>query len=161
MGLEFHPFSDYPRGLMVSLLQEGYAFEPRYEQTWLKSWQEADDFFYNNLQIADACGFVSALNGEAIGFICWDPRKLPESVELGHNCITALHKGNGYGQAQLQEALRRIRLLHPKRILVTTDEDLLPAQRNYERAGFKLIGRRKNPWNADYAGDLLDYEIDE
>ena len=158
MALAFEPFSTFDRGLMVRLLQSGYAFEPRYEQTWLYEWQKADDFFYDHLQIADKCGFVTTLDGAPIGFICWDPRPCPDHAEVGHNCIVAEQKGKGYGKAQLTEAVRRMQLLHPRRILVTTDETTVPAQRNYESVGFRLIGTRENPWNADYAGRLMDYE---
>ena len=38
-------------------------------------WKEFDNFFFDNLQIADKYGFITTLNNEAIGMISWDPRK--------------------------------------------------------------------------------------
>lgn len=35
-------------------------------------WKEYDCFFYSNLDIADKCGFITVLNGKAIGHISWD-----------------------------------------------------------------------------------------
>ena len=43
-----------------------------------------------------------------IGFVVWDPRNMPEYVEIGDNCIVPKHKGNGYGKLQLQEAINEI-----------------------------------------------------
>lgn len=48
------------------------------------------------------------LDGEPIGHILWDPRNIPEYVEIGHNCIITKYKGNGFGKRQLQEAVDRI-----------------------------------------------------
>ena len=154
----FEPFSRHPRGTMVTLLRSGYSFEPRYERDWLTAWEQADAFFYDHLPIADRCGFVTTLAGLPVGFICWDPRACPDRIEVGHNCIAADFKGRGLGKAQLAEAVNRMLALHPRKITVTTDTLLLPAQRNYEDAGFRLVGTRENPWNQAYAGRLMDYE---
>lgn len=158
MKVEFLPLTAFPRGTMLSLLRDAYSMEAGYEKDWLDDWTQADAFFYDNPAIADRCAFVTAVNGKAVGMICWDPRELPDKVELGHNCIRAAYKGQGLGKAQLQEALRRIRESGARRITVTTDEDLIAAQKNYEACGFVFLGYRENPWNASYAGRLMDYE---
>jgi len=157
--LHFAKVGEHPRGTLCQLLQDAYAFEPRYEKDWLARWQEEMDFFYLHPQIADSCCFVTELDGEAIGFVCWDPRNLPDFVELGHNCIVTHCKGRGYGKLQLQEALRRIAMTNPKEIRVTTDEILIPAQKNYESCGFQFLRFRENSWNASYAGKLMDYRM--
>jgi ribosomal protein S18 acetylase RimI-like enzyme len=74
-------------------------------------------------------GFITTLNDEAIGFIVWDPRNIPEYVEIGHNCIASKYKGNGYGKMQLQEAVNIITQNDVRKIIVTTDDDLIAAQR--------------------------------
>jgi len=159
MNIEFRRFSEFQRGIMFELLKDGYSFESRYERDWITNWKETDDFFYDNLQIADECGFITTLNGTLIGFICWDPRKMPEYIEIGHNCIATKYKGNKYGKMQLQEAINRITKKNVNKIIVTTDEQLLPAQKNYESVGFKFVKKRENEWNPEYAGKLIDYEM--
>lgn len=71
-------------------------------------WHDFDTFFFDNLHIADKYCFITTLHDEAIGFVSWDPRNMPEYVEIGHNCIIQKYKGNGYGKIQLKEALNRI-----------------------------------------------------
>ena len=160
MNIEFKKFSEFQRGLMVALLKDAYSFETGYERDWLKEWIEADNFFYNNLDIADNCGFITVLNNKPIGFICWDPRNIPDFVEIGHNCIASMYKGKKFGKIQLQEAISRIsRSIDAGKIIVTTDERLVAAQKNYESVGFRLIKKRPNKRNPEYAGMLIDYEI--
>ena len=159
MDVAFKRFSDFQRGTMYELLKDAYAFESRYERDWDGEWKKADAFFYENLHIADECGFITTLDHTAIGFICWDPRNIPKYIEIGHNCIVSEYKGKGYGKRQLQEAVKRISSKNVRKIVVTTDERLFPAQKNYERAGFQFIQYRKNKKNTVYAGKLMDYEI--
>lgn len=159
MDIEFLPFRRFARGTILALLKDAYSFEPLYEQTWLENWMDADAFFYDHLEIADRCGFVTALDGKPIGFISWDPRNLPELVILGHNCIATEYKGNRYGKRQLLEAVSRIRQTACQKIVVTTDERLVPAQKNYESAGFRFMRFRENKVNPQYAGALMEYEM--
>ena len=159
MNITYRKFSDFPRGTMLALLKDSYAFDSRYERDWLANWQQADQFFYDHPSIADACGFITCLDGVAIGFICWDPRNAPAYVAVGHNCIATKHKGKHYGKGQLQEAVGRTALTQCKKIIVTTDQQLIPAQRNYASVGFRLVQKRVNEKNAEYAGMYLDYEM--
>lgn len=159
MNIEFKKFSEFPRGIICELLRDGYSFDGRYERDWITSWKDANDFFYDHLHIADQCGFISVLGDTPIGFICWDPRNKPDYVEIGHNCIASAYKGNRYGKMQLQEAVHRIAEQGVNRIIVTTDEQLVPAQKNYESVGFKFVRRRENKRNPEYAGELIDYEM--
>lgn len=64
-----------------------------------------------------------------------------------------------YGKIQLQEAVDRIRRKKVEKIIVTTDKQLIPAQKNYESVGFKRVRERENKYNPDYAGNLIDYEM--
>lgn len=158
MSVEFKKFSEFQRGIMYKLLQDGYSFDSRYERDWIIKWKEEDDFFYDNLHIADECGFVTTLNGTPIGFICWDPRNIPDYIEIGHNCIATKYKGKKFGKMQLQEAVNRITNKNTNKLVVTTDELLIPAQKNYESVGFKIVQKRKNEIS-EYTGNLMDYEI--
>ena len=103
-------------------------------------------------------GSVTTVDGEPVGFISWDPRHRPEYEEIGHNCILTKYRHRGYGTLQLEEAVRRILLDRPKRIVVTTNAALVPARKMYERVGFRKTGERPSP--ASFAGNLLDYVYD-
>lgn len=135
MAIHFMPITSFPRGTLCALLRDGYSFDPKYEQVFLGDWMEFDNFFYDNPHIADRYGFMTVLEGQAIGFVSWDPRQMPTAI-IGHNCVASVCKGQGYGRAQMREAVRRIKTQGAHKIIVTTDEGLIPAQRMYESAGF-------------------------
>lgn len=147
MGIRFRKVSDFPRGTIYSLLSQAYSFDEKYEKACREKWRRDDDFFFDNPQIADRYAFITALDDEAIGFAAYDPRNMPESAIIGDNCIIPEHKGKGYGTLQLKELIRRITRNDVKRIYVSTNSDLIPAQRMYERAGFvKLDNAALEPW---------------
>lgn len=158
METQFVPVTAFPRGTLCRLLREAYAFEPAYERNDLTHWQAFDDFFYGNPAIADRYGLITTLSGEAIGFVSWDPRNLPDFAIVGHNCITPAFRGRGYGSAQMAEAVRRMTEQGAHQIIVTTNQSLLAAQRMYESVGFTLCGRRDAPREKSYVQGLLDYE---
>lgn len=158
--IEFRKISDYDRGILYRLIADAYSFNKRCIECWGSDWLEFDNFFFDNLEIADKYGFITTLNNEPIGHISWDPRNMPDYVEVGHNCISTKHKGNGYGRIQLEEALRRIRQYDDlKKIIVTTNRLMIPAQRNYESVGFKLQRRRENIGPEAFSGEYIDYEM--
>ena len=159
MAVEFMKTTEFSRGLIYDLLKDAYSFDSRYEQCWKENWREADDFLFNNQQIAQRYSFVTTLNGEPIGFIVWDPRNIPAYAEIGHNCIRTKYKGMGYGKLQLLEAISRICKTGARKIIVTTNESLISAQRNYERTGFHLVQKRMNVENPEVAGEYMDYEL--
>jgi ribosomal protein S18 acetylase RimI-like enzyme len=138
-------------------LKDAYSFDCRYEQNCKSDWQVFDNFFFDNLEIADKYGFITTLNDEAIGFVSWDPRNMPKYAEIGHNCIASKHKSNGYGKIQLQEGVNRITQNDVRKIIVTTNNDLISAQRMYESVGFTIYQKRKNPNIADFVGEHMDY----
>ena len=157
MGIEFKKVSDFNRGILFELLKDAYSFDCRYEQRWYSNWQVCDNFSFDNLQIVDKYGFITTLNNEAIGFVLWDPRNIPEYVEIGHNCIASKHKSNGYGKIQLQEAVNRITQNDVRKIIVTTNDDLISAQQMYESVGFKIYKKRKEQNITDFVGEHIDY----
>lgn len=160
MSIEFRKISDFHRGILYQLLVDAYSFDKKCRECWDKDWKEFDNFFFENLKIADQYGFITVLNGKPIGHISWDPRNKPKYVEIGHNCIAMKYKGNGYGKKQLSEAVRRIwQYENLQKIIVTTNELLVPAKRNYESVGFKLVQQRKNYGIGAFSGDFMDYEM--
>lgn len=154
----FRSINDFPKGTLYRQLVDAYSFDARCRETWDDMWQAYDDFFCANPDIAEKYGFVTMVDGAPIGHITWDPLNRPECVEIGHNCILTAYKGRGYGGAQLREALRRIREYGVRKIVVTTNEIMLPAQRNYESAGFVKLAVRPNP-DAPFSGNYIDYEM--
>lgn len=157
MSIKFKKVSDFNRGIILELLKDAYSFDSNFEQRCSSDWKACDDFLFDNLKIADKCCFITTLNNEAIGFVVWDPRNMPEYVEIGHNCIASKHKGNGYAKIQLQEAVNRILENDVRKIIVSTNDELIPAQRMYESIGFKIDQRRKNESITDFAGEFIDY----
>lgn len=159
MGIEFRKFTEFQRGIMYEILKDAYSFDERCMKYWNNNWLESDNFFFDNPEIAEKYGFVTCLDQEPIGFICWDPRNSPEYVEIGHNGIKTKFKGNGFGKLQLQEAVYRIRSYTGlKKIIVGTNSSLV-APRNYESVGFKLYNRKTNDTETAFSGDFLYYEI--
>lgn len=154
MDLTFHPISRFQRGTLYHLLCDAYAYNEKYRRLDAAAWQEADNFFFDNPEIADGCGFVTVLENETVGFACWDPRNLPAYAEIGHNCLLQEAKGRGYGKIQLREVIRRVIKRSPEKIIVTTNTDLVPAQRMYEAAGFTAV----HTWKGEYF-EHIDYEL--
>ena len=157
--LEFRKFSEFPRGTLYDILQDAYSYDSRNKELWDENWHESDEFFYDNPEIADNYGLVTCIDNYPIGFVTWDPRNIPEYVEIGHNGIRSAYKRKGYGHLQLQEAIHRISSYAGlKKIIVCTNSNLV-APRNYESVGFKLYDKKKNDSESAYTGDYLYYEI--
>lgn len=155
----FKNFSQYERGILYSQLADAYSFDRRWHSNFERDWKEYDEFFYDNLKFTDKCGFIMELGGEPIGHISWDPRNLPEYVIIGHNCILTAYKGRGYGKILLSEAIKRIKEYENiRKIIVTTNESLISAQKNYEGAGFLKVRERINN-ETPFFGCYMDYEI--
>lgn len=159
MNIEFRKITEFPRGTLAALLKDGYSFETQFAYYWQKQWQEFDDFFYDNPQIAEKYGFITALDGEPIGLVSWDPRNLPESAEVGHNCIATKYKGNGYGKQQVREAVNRIIAQGAEKIIVCTNEKLVAAQYTYESVGFKFVKKSEETICPELAGQRIHYEM--
>lgn len=157
MRITFEKVSRFKRGTLLDLLTDAYSFDSRYQRDWYSNWQTFDQFFFDHLEIADTCGFITTLHGEPIGLVSWDPRNRPEYVEIGHNCIALKYKGRGYGKLQLQEAVNRISQYDVKQIIVTTNNDLIPAQHMYEGVGFSRVQVRRNSNSEDFVREHIDY----
>ena len=92
--IEFKKPSQFPRGSLYYQLVDAYSFNNECKKAWDTSWQEYDNYFYDNL----------------------------------------------------------------KKIVVTTNELFVPAQKNYERVVFEKIGERDNK-KTPFSGKYIDYEI--
>ena len=72
--IEFKKPSEFPRGTLYNQLVDAYSFNDDCKKTWDISWQEYENYFYDNLNIADKYSFITVLDGMSIGHISWDPR---------------------------------------------------------------------------------------
>lgn len=140
--METETLNAFPRGTLYAMLSQAYQALPEIAERDRNSWREFDDFFFDRPVVLETCGFMSIAEGKPVGFITWDPRGLPEKVEIGHNCILPEYRGRGYGEAQLGEALARIRTRFPQTVRVMTGmgDFFLPARRMYESQGFVATG---------------------
>ena len=121
MDIEFRKNNGVPTRNTCTLWKDDYSFDPKFERDWHKQWEEFDDFFYDNPHIAEFSGFMIVLEGKPVGFVSWNTTNLPESTEVGHNCILTKYKGNGYGKRQMREAIQRIIAQGAKKIFVCTN----------------------------------------
>lgn len=159
MTVKFRKFTEFPRGILYDILRDAYSFDFRNKEVWDENWHESDDFFYDNPEIADNYGLVTCVNDIPIGFVTWDPRHIPEYVEIGHNGIRGQYKRRGYGHLQLEEAVRRMKEYEGlQRIIVYTNSNFI-ASKNYESVGFKLYDRKRNDTESAYTGDCLKLEV--
>ena len=142
--IKFQAITDFPRGTLASMLFDAYSFDRRCAENWGHDWKTFDDFFYDNSETAERYGFITVVNGEPAGFASWDPRHRPDYMEIGHNCIITKYKRHGYGTLQMKEAIRRAAVDKPYKIIVTTSELMIPAQKMYQGAGFRKSGTRKS-----------------
>lgn len=155
MDIVFEKLSNFNRGILYNLLSAAYSFNHNYEDAYKEKWLADDKFFFDDLSIGDKYCFITTLNGQAIGFLAWDPRNLPEYAIIGDNCIIPKYKGKGYGKFQLQEAVKRITQNDVKKIFVSTNNDLIPAQKMYEGVGFvRLEHSTLEPWQLSQNADI-------
>ena len=160
MDIKFNKISDFNPGILFDLLSDAYSFDKNIIDACIGKWRESDSFFFDNLHIADECGFITTFKDEVIGFINWDPRNLPQYAIIGDNCIISKYKGKGYGKLQIQEAINRVILHNVKKIFVSTTNDLIPAQRMYKSVGFtRLDISELEPWQISQNMDIY-YGID-
>jgi GNAT superfamily N-acetyltransferase len=145
--IAFTPFADHKPGIVLSLLSQSYAtylaLDPQAAQAWPADWATYDRDVFRCPDTVGACGFVTCLQGQAIGFASWDPRAYPAYGVIGHNCILPAFQGHGYGTAQIHRVLDILRARGFIQARVTTGDHpfFVPAQRMYAVCGFQEAGR--------------------
>ena len=154
--------NEFERGIIYKLLYESYAellkAKPGYVEKYKASWQKTDDDTFDYLNSIGRCVLIATLNNEPIGFVSWDPRKIPKEGEVGQNCIVPSHRGKGYGKQQIQKVLEIFQARATRIIKVTTANHpfFVPAQKTYLSCGFREVGRSHTD---AYGGlELIHYE---
>ncbi len=157
--METRRFSKYGGGILYKLLVDAYSEAPELIERYPEEWKSFDSFVYDNLSFMDECGFITIEDDQVIGFMSWDPRSLPDSVEIGHNCIVSAHQGFGKGREQLLLGIDKIKNLKPKRIIAKTGhiDFFIPAQRMYLSAGFKY--KKSIKQDDDLVTEVIEYEL--
>lgn len=136
MMLKFESAAKYAKGMIVSLLARSWT------ELWNNELQEKmaqfDRTVFENIDTVGACVFVSTFNEIPVGMASWDPRQRPHAI-IGYNCILPEYQNRGFGQAQIQEILRRLKEQGFKKVTVTTaDHSFFGAARKmYQACGFK------------------------
>jgi GNAT superfamily N-acetyltransferase len=160
--IAFTSFARHRPGIIFSLLSQSYAAylecDPRAAEAWPPTWETYDRDVFRFPDTVGACGFVTCLDGQAIGFASWDPRPFPEHAIIGHNCILPAFQGSGYGRTQIRRVLAILRERGFKRARVTTGEHPFfdPAQRMYRACGFREVKRGYG--DPQSAFRTIDYE---
>jgi len=161
--IAFTPFAEHEPGIILSLLSQSYAaylaLDPQAARTWPADWAAYDHEVSRHPDTVGACGFVTCLQGQPIGFASWDPRAYPTYGVIGHNCILPAFRANGYGTAQIRHVLDILRARGFERARVTTGDHpfFVPAQRMYAVCGFQEVGRSHR--DPRVALRMIDYEL--
>ena len=146
-SLLFSPFVQHKQGTILSLLSQSYAtylaLDSQAAQVWPADWAAYDREVFCFPDTVGACGFVTSLGAQAIGFASWDPRGFPDYGVIGHNCILPAFQGQGYGTVQIRRVLCILRARGFEQARVSTGEHpfFRPAQRMYEACSFCEVGR--------------------
>lgn len=147
-AIEFTALTRRRPGFLLALLAQSYApylaLDPQAAAAWPADWATYDRDVFQFADTVGACGFCTCLNGQAIGFASWDPRRHPEYGVIGHNCILPAYQGQGYGKMQIRRVLGILRMHGFGQARVTTGDHPFfePAQRMYLACGFQEVGRR-------------------
>jgi GNAT superfamily N-acetyltransferase len=109
-----------------------------------KNWADFDAEVHQSPETVGACGFVTYLDADVVGFASWDPRGWPVA-RVGHNCVRPAHQGRGYGSQQIEEVVRRLRERGFARVWARTSEHpfFAPARHMYARCGFCLAEQER------------------
>lgn len=163
MHLQYQSPLDQAPGTIAKILDASYAeLVAEQPEIWgpeLEGWKQYDREIYDNPETIGACAFVSVLGKEVVGFGSWDPRQAPRLGIIGHNCILAEHRGNGFGSKQVREILRRLGLRGTRMTTVLTMDHpfFIPAQKNYLACGFTET--RRFLWDRSPRYRVIEYRL--
>ena len=156
--LAFTSITQHQPGTIFSLLRHSYAsiWNDQLEEKFRKA--DADTFA--NPDTIGACTFVTCLDGQPVGFACYDPRQGLALAVIGQNCILPEYQRQGFGRQQIAEILRRLKEREFRKVTVTTSDHpfFVPAQKMYLACGFKEA-RRFNQ-TPDSQCQTIEYHLD-
>ncbi|MFP3898305.1 MAG: N-acetyltransferase family protein [Dehalococcoidia bacterium] len=150
-------------GLIASMLKRSYAelirADPEHWGREVPEWEQFDHEVFEHPDTVDRCVFLSWSRGQLVGFASYDPRQGPKLGIVGHNCVLPEFRGNGFGNQQIEEIIRRFRAEGIRLARASTGEShfFAPARRMYAACGFREAGRR--PWHGDPSQNTIEYEL--
>ena len=160
--MQFKSPFEFGPGTLYDLLRESYAglleAKPAWAATYEARWREFEDQVFAHPDAIGRRMLVSCLEGNPIGFVSWDPRRLPEEGRIGQNCIVPRHRRQGYGGAQIRAAVSILKNGGARRIIVETDSHpfFAPARKMYVACSFREVSR--TPSEAFGGIELVRYE---
>jgi GNAT superfamily N-acetyltransferase len=161
--LTFDSITQKDKGTISTMLINSYEeLLSTGQQFWLDqkdSWKRFDTEVFDNLTTIGQCVFLTRLDMNIIGFSSFDPRRGPSFGVIGHNCILPRFRGRGFGKNQIQETLRRLKVLSIRNAIVSTSEDpfFIPAQKMYLVCGFQETKRYSGGSQLGY--QIIEYEM--
>jgi len=155
--LRFEPVTKYDNGIVFDILTQG--FKPVVDDKLSECIRKFDEEVFSNPETVGACTFVAEVDGKVAGLGSYDPRKWPESGEIGWNCILEDFRGKGFGRAQIFEILKILKDREFKKAFVRTGEHpfFVPAQKMYKYCGFVEVKRHLTGDQPGYG--TIDYEL--
>ncbi len=156
--LKFKQIIEYEPGIVFSLLSQ--SFGKIWNDGLEEKMKQYDREVFENPDIVGACIFISTLNGKPVGMASWDPRQGPKLGIIGYNCVLPECQGRGFGKAQIEEIIKRLKEQGFKKAFVTTGEHPFfeSADKMYLACGFKETRRYNEGRDPRYGS--IDYKIE-
>ena len=156
IDLEFMPFSSFQSGIVYEIIKNSYALFPSLSSRE-KEWLLLDSEIFSNTTFYDLQGFIAALDGEPVGFICWQIEDNGENARLLECSIVVAHQKKGYGGAMLEEAIRRLALAGVKSIKAKTNERLIASCRLFDKYNFSFVSLSRDVDLSEGLGFCVNY----
>jgi len=144
----FKTIDNFKPGLIQSIFEKSYAgfidHFPNDKEIFYKQWEQEDSDAFNNPQTIGKYLLFACLKDSPIGYCSWDDRQYPIGI-IGQNCILPEYQRQGYGRKQIELIIKIFKDKKFKEIRAITGEHefFIPAQRIYEKCGFKERQRIK------------------
>ena len=150
-------------GLIASMLKRSYAelirADPEHWGREVPEWERFDHEVFEHPDTVGICVFLSWSRRQLVGFASYDPRQGPKLGIVGHNCVLPEFRGNGFGNQQVWEVLRRFQAMGIRVARTSTGDGqfFIPARRMYAACGFREAVQR--PWPRDPSQNIIEYEL--
>ena len=144
--------------MLIDSYKELLSTGQQFWQDQKDSWERFDSEVFDNLTTIGQCVFLTRLDMNIIGFSSFDPRRGPSFGVIGHNCILPRFRGQRFGNHQIQETLRRLKVRSIRNAIVSTSEHpfFIPAQKMYLACGFQETKRYSGEPRLGY--QIIEYE---
>lgn len=140
--IDFKTIDNFKPGLIQSILKNSYArfidCFPNDKEKFYKQWEQEDSDAFNNPQTIGKYLCYVYLKDLPIGYCSWDDRQNPIGI-IGQNCILPEYQRQGYGRKQIELIIKifKDKKFNEIRVITGEHEFFIPAQRIYEKCGFK------------------------